>query len=542
MKTIRILLIAIIAIVTVGFFTSCGEDFLTASSTNSKPYGTDPISEQSINGNLAACYHMLLRDNYGGGLNSIFVTSDVRSDDVFKGGAGETDGSEFGRVATFNAEPTRVIPGFWEMHYRAVARCNETIANADKFIEAGSGDVNLVLQYKEEAIFLRAYFMHWVWKNWGNVPYPKQVLTAETDFTAVQYTADEVYQYLLEDIAECESIGKLKLTTRGADLGRVNLAAIYMLKAVVVMYQKDQSKYNEVAANMAAIISSNEYDLYADFDRLWLLEGEFCRESILESNQSSSPPTDWGVSPSNPFGFGTNLPCQLSPRQLNDPRGVFGGTGWSFAVVRPYLYKVIGDPVDTDGKQPIFEPNDVRRLGSINYWIPVENYSPAYQDTRGYFQRKYAARIGYSVAGSQEVNYCNNLRIYRYAETLLNYAELVGVLGASASGGVTAQSCLDKVRTRAGVNSIAVNAANIELERHREFIGEGKRYWDLVRWGKAAQELSEKFEQPSVNDKGELRYFTFERTWTEKSKYLPIPVEEVNARMGTAYEIIQNPY
>ena len=542
MKTIRILFIAIITVITAGLFTSCGEDFLTASSTNSKPYGTDPISEQSINGNLAACYHMLVRENYGGGLISILVTSDVRSDDVFKGGGGATDGNEFVRVATFNAEPSLVIPGFWEFHYRTVSRCNETIANADKFIEEGKGNIDLVKQYKEEALFLRAYSMHWLWKNWGNVPYPRAVLTAETNFIAEQYEADEVYQFLMEDIAECEAIGKLKIKTPAADLGRVNLASIYMLKAAVVLYQKDQSKYNEVAANMAAIISSKEYELYPDFDKLWLFEGEFCKESIMESNQASYPVADWGVSPRNPFGFGTNLPCMISPRSLTDPAGVFGGTGWSFAVIRPYLYKTIGDPVDTDGKQPIFETADVRRAASINYWEPIVNYSPGYQDTRGYFQRKYAARIGYSVAGSQEVNYCNNVRIYRYAETLLNYAELVGVLGASASGGVTAQSCLDEVRSRAKVSSIPVNAENIELERHREFIGEGKRYWDLVRWGKAAQALTEKFEQPSVNDKGELVYFSFDRTWTDKSKYLPIPIEEVNARMGTPYEIKQNPY
>ncbi|MCL1974512.1 MAG: RagB/SusD family nutrient uptake outer membrane protein [Bacteroidetes bacterium] len=539
MKTIRLFIPVIIA---AGLFSSCGEDFLTANSTNSKPYGTDPITEQSINANLSACYHMLVRDNYGGGLVSVLVTSDVRSDDVFKGGASATDGNEFARVATFNAEPSLVIPGFWEMHYRAVARCNETIANADQFIAAGAGDVALVQKYREEAIFLRAYFMHWLWKNWGNVPYPRGVLKAETDFMAEQYTADEVYQFLMEDIAECEAIGKLTIKTPAQDMGRVNLAAVYMLKATVVMYQKDQSKYSEVASNLASVISSNEYELYPDFDRLWLLEGEFCRESILESNQASFPVSDWGVSPSNPFGFGTNLPCQLAPRNLKDPNGIFGGTGWSFAVVRPYLYKIIGDPVDTDGKLPIFEAEDVRRAASINYWIPVDHYSPAFQDTRGYFQRKYAARIGYSVAGSQEVNYCNNLRIYRYAETLLDYAELTGVLGASESGGVTAQGCLDKVRARAGVSSIAVTADNIELERHREFIGEGRRYWDLVRWGKAAQALTENFEQPSVNDKGALVYFTFTRTWTEKSKYLPIPVEEVNARMGTPYEIIQNPY
>ena len=533
MKTLRILFISII---TAGFLASCGEDFLTASSTNSKPYGTDPITEESINGNLAAAYHILLRDNYASGYNSVLLTSDLRADDVFKGGGDAGDQGQLLNLATFTCDPSLNLGGFWQLYYRGVARCNETVANADKLIASGAGNIDLIQQYKEEAIFLRAYYMYWIWMNWGNVPYPKALVTQETDFIAVQYTADEVYAKLLEDIDECESIGKLGLTS--PEIGRINLAAIYMLKAAVVMYQKDNSKYNEVAANMAQIISSGHYDLMADYDKMWLQEGEWCKENIFESNMGSGE-LDWSNSAGNPYGMGTNLPCFISPRSLDDPSDTFE-SGWCFAPVRPYLYKVVGDAVAGDGKQPIFEAGDVRRQASINYWsFADDEYSPGYQDSQGYFLRKYAARKGYSVAGELSLNYCNNVRIYRYAETLLNYSELVGVLGASASGGVTAQSCLDKVRARAGVASIAVNLDNIEQERHREFIGEGKRYWDLVRWGKAAQALTEDFVQPSFSAEGN---FIWKRTWTDKSKYLPIPKEEVDARLGSSYEITQNPY
>ncbi|GHT48698.1 membrane protein [Bacteroidia bacterium] len=535
MKTLKFLFI----IITAGVLVSCGEDFLTASSTTSKPYGSDSLTVASVNGNLAAAYHILLRDNYASGYNSVVFTSDLRSDDVFKGGGDAGDQKQFENLATYTCDPSLNLGGFWELYYRGVARCNETVANADKLIASGTENEGLVQQYKEEAIFLRAYYMYWIWLNWGNVPYPKQLLTAETDFVAKQYTAEEVYNFLMEDIAECEKIGKLGLIS--PEIGRTNLGAVYMLKAAIVMYQKDASKYGEVAANMAAIISSGNYGLMSDFDKMWLQEGEFCKENIFESNMGSGE-LDWGNSAGNPYGMGTNLPCYLSPRSLNDPLGQFE-SGWCFAPVRPYLYKTAGDAVAGDGKQPIFETADVRRQASVNYWSFADGqYSPGYQDTRGYFLRKYSARVGYSVAGEKSLNYANNQRIYRYAETLLNYAELVGVLGASASGGVTAQGCLDQVRSRAGVASITVNQDNIEQERHREFIGEGKRYWDLVRWGKAAQVLTEDFLQPSYSGDGSETTFTWKRTWTEKSKYLPIPKEEVDARLGSGLEIIQNPY
>jgi len=309
-----------------------------------------------------------------------------------------------------------------------------------------------------------------------------------------------------------------------------------MLKAEVVMYQKDNSRYDEITDNMATIIKSGEYELLDDFDAIWLQENEFCKESIFESNMGSGG-LDWSASAGNPYGMGTNLPCYISPRSLKDPVGVFID-GWCFAPVRPYLYKTVGEGTDSDNKAPLFERGDARREASINYWsLDAGEYSPGHEDT-GYFLRKYAARKGYSVSGEATLNYCNNLRIWRFAETLLNYAELTACLGSAEKQGIKPQDCLDKVRARAKVSSIAVNQENIENERHREFIGEGRRFFDLVRWGKAPQTLTENFVQMQPAGGS----FQWTRIYSDNKKFLPIPMDEVNARLGTSYAITQNPY
>ena len=513
-------------------FTSCGEDFLTAKSPNTKPYGSDPITEITINQNLASAYHILLRDNYASGYNQIYFTSDIRSDDAFKGGENASDQGQLEKVATYTATPEETLSGLWELYYRGIARCNETLAN----IELLGSNGGKIPQYKAETLFLRAFYYTWLWKNWGNIPYSDAVLTAATDFIAPQLTADEIYGKIYADLKAAEATGGLQM--KSAELARINLAAVYMLKAEIVMYQNDQSKYDEVANDMATIIASNAYNLFNDFDKMWLNENEFCTESIFESNMGAGS-TAWGTSAGNPYGFGTNLPRFISPSELNDPAKVFAA-GWGFAPVRPYLYQLIGTPAGTDRKQPFFEPNDVRREASINYWPPTTYTLTRYCCT-GYFYRKYAARTGYNntPSGDADINYCNNVRIYRFAETLLNYAELVGVKGVSAKQGIAAQACLDKVRTRAKLSSITVNQDNIELERHREFIGEGRRYWDLIRWGKAAQALTENF---SFLQSDGSTSVTWQRTWSESKKYLPIPRAEVLARMDTSYPITQNPY
>jgi len=513
-------------------FTSCGNDFLTAASPSSKPYGSDSVTEASVNQNLASCYHILLRDNYASGYNQIYLMSDLCSDDIFKGGSDAGDQKNLTELATFTCTPADNLGGLWALYYRGIARCNETLANIDKL--GGTG--GKLPQYKAETLFLRAFFYTWLWKFWGNIPYTTALLTASTNFTAPQITADEVYANIYDDLKAAEATGGLQLTS--PEIARTNLAAIYMLKAEIVMYQKDQSKYDEVADNMASIIASGKYGLLSDFAAIWLQENEFCKESIFESNMGSTgiSSSDWGPSAGNPYSDGTNLPIFISPNGLVDPDGVFETGGWGFAPARPYLFSVIGDLTGYEGKQPFFETGDVRRTASVTYW-PLSTYSPRWQDT-GYFLRKYAARKGYAPEGNPSLSYCNNLRIYRFVETLLNYAELVGAKGVSAKQGITAQSCLDQVRSRAGLSSIPANQANIELERHREFIGEGRRYWDLIRWGEAAQTLTENFLIVSPNGST----VDWNRTWADNKKYLPIPLDEVNARLGTPYEIIQNPY
>lgn len=118
------------------------------------------------------------------------------------------------------------------------------------------------------------------------------------------------------------------------------------------------------------------------------------------------------------------------------------------------------------------------------------------------------------------MNFGQDLPIYRYSETLLNAAELVMLGGGSGN----AQGWLDEVRDRAGLGSVPATVDNIINERRFEFMGEGKRYFDLVRSGKAASTL--------VPEK----YRT--KTWTENRKYLPIPQSEINSSDGA---LKQNP-
>nr|MBP9032082.1 RagB/SusD family nutrient uptake outer membrane protein [Dysgonamonadaceae bacterium] len=351
--------------------------------------------------------------------------------------------------------------------------------------------------------------VHLLWKFWGNIPYFEEPLS-NPPYMAKQLPADSIYNKILKDVDFACVEGRLPMKATGSDLGRASRAAALMLRARVVLYQKDESRYPQITNDMATIINSGEYELFEDFDAMWRDENEFCKESIFESNQLPEGKT-WGNSWS---GYGTNLPAFISPADLKDPNSVFKG-GWGFGPVRQSAYDM-------------YEEGDVRRDASINKWEDG-SYTARFQNT-GLFQRKYAARVGYNPPpGDVDLNYCNNLRIFRYAETLLNYAELIVLHGQSEVQGITAQGCLDQIRNRAGVPSITANIENIKLERRREFLGEGMRFWDLVRWGDATSVLTE--DLPEHNSV---------RTFSEWMKYIPIPQGEMEKTKGTEFELTQN--
>lgn len=495
-------------------FTACNDDFLTIQPTDKQMAGGS-ATEGAIMANLASTYQILLFDSYAdNNYNSVVLMSDLRSDDIFKGGGDAGDQAMLYRLSLLDATPTEIPQGLWTIYYSGLSRANNAVLACENAIGVSE---ERVAEMKSEALFLRAYYTHWLWKFWGNIPYFTADLPAP--YMAPQYTADEIYAFIMEDIdVVIESAALPMKAVKGND-GRATMAAAYMLKARVVMYQKDESRYAEVIQEMNEIVSSNEYSL-VDFASIWSKEGEFCDESIFEVNHL---PGEYGGKTwaSGWAGYGTNLPAFISPNGLGaDTPDLLSGEaiykgGWGFGPVRPSTLA-------------LFEADDVRRSASINQFEDG-TYSARFQNT-GLFMAKYAARVGYNEPpGDTDLNYENNLRIFRLAETYLNIAELIVLHGVDQGSGISAQAALDAIRIRAGLTSIPATVENIKLERRREFVGEGMRFWDLVRWGDADVLTENLTEYSSV------------RTWTPAKKYLPIPQSEIDKTDGE-FKLEQNNY
>lgn len=486
----------------------CSDSFLNVNSPTQEPVSDYFTTEEHVAEAVVAAYDPLHWTDWANKeYNPFTLMSDIMADDLWVGGADKTDNQGWHMMMNFEATPTKVIAGLWVDAYSGVKRCNDVL----KYVQNLTGDAAKKNDYfTAQVLVLRAFYYNWLWKFWGNVPYYSENLES-SPYLAKQITADELYARMIEDVEAAIGLKVLPLKEVASQYGRVTQAMAYMLYAEIVMYQKDSSRYPKALEYMTEIIKSPLYDLADDYKEIFKVSGEWSEESIFEINyKSENAIRDWG----NPTAAGgTVLPTLLSPN--NWPSGTDGhNTGWGFCPVRQETYDR-------------YSSSDDRRDATCwNAGAVGVDYNKRYQDT-GLFLEKYAAQANGNEGqkATPELNYNNNWRIYRYSETLLNAAELLVRTGGSTTD---AKTYLNKVRHRAGLaTELEPTLDNIIEERHLEFVGEGKRYWDLIRTDKAATVL--------VPD----AYGYRTNRWTPSKKYLPIPQSEMDKTQGT---LTQNNY
>lgn len=511
MKRIQIILAALVLSVSV----SCTVDFLDVDPTTEIPekdYYDD--YETLLKGLMAAYAPLQWPDFVFGEYGPLTFVSDVMSDDVRVGGANETDIPYLQLMRKFSATPNYTPSVLWVVFYSGVYRANTVLQYVDT-AEGMSGSTRS--RIKAEAYVLRAYYYTWLWKLFGNVPYYERNPTGP-DYLIDQLTADGVYAKIIGDLDAALTGSGLPKVVKSAELGRFTRAAAQMLRANVVMYQQDASRYATVLTDMREIIGSGLYSLRSDFAGLWTDSGEWGSESIFEVNYTDSPSSRTWENPTK--AGGTVFPTLIGINGYSGPEWDTGGYG--FEPVEEVLYNA-------------YEGDDTRRDATILNFAkyrqqhPEATYTPRYDDT-GYFNRKYLGRAdGHDkyTGNAPEMNFRNNYRVWRYAETLLIASELIVRTNGDQD---EADGYLNQVRARAfgmkpddaafAAKRRTATLDNLLLENRLEFALEGHRFWDLVRCGKAGEVLGS-------------------RGYTDAKKHLPIPQSEIDQAHGT---LKQNPY
>ena len=506
MKTTKYIAISLLA-AGMTLTTACSDDFLEVKDPTGEPLEEYYTTDAHINEALVAAYDPTHWADWGlGQYNALNCDAEVMGDDFWVGGASKTDMQRWHKLFNFEADENNTLSSLWTLDYSGIKRSNDLL----KYL--GWADASVTPEnkksYEMQARALRVFYYNMLWHYFGNVPFYLENLSAP--YTAPQLKADDVYGKLIVELEAVIESNVLPMRWNDANSGRMSQAMAYMMYAEMVMYQKDTQRYAKALEGMQKIISSGSYKLNPDFANIWSESGEWCSESIWEINyEDANNERGWG----SPLAVGgTVLPTLIAPNSWPGGDGWDkGGDGWGFLPVRLETYNMYSD-------------KDARRAGTC--WdVRGTSYTERYQDTHIWLAKYRPFTKNNKDAGfDNNLNYNNNYRYYRYAETLLNAAELLLQTGGSSA---TALDYVNQVRTRAGIDKLtSVNVDDVLNERHLEFVGEGKRYWDLVRSGKAASML-----KPDT-------YGYRTNTWTEKKKYIPIAQSELDSDPA----LVQNDY
>ncbi|OXG02738.1 putative outer membrane starch-binding protein [Flavobacterium araucananum] len=472
--------------------TSCSDEFVDPTpkySIDSENYFN---SKADYDNALVAAYD-LLQSSY---VNVLL--GEIASDNTLAGGESPTDVIGFQQIDDMIHTPVNSnLRDIWNWMFAGVQRANYILEFKDKTDFEGKS------QLLAETRFLRAYYQFELVKWFGGIPMKGDArFKIGDEKTVPRSSVAEVYASIEADLIYASA----NLSPTASQKGRVTKGAAQALLGKAYLYQ---NKFVQAATTLDAVITSGKYTLQADYDAMFELAGENGTESVFEVQYTDVEGA----------GF-TCLQCSE------------GNVAVGFSGVRNYSGPLFSSGfsfnLPTKESADAFEVGDKRKnvaILDIAAWAAANasfdngkgvTYGKGNEDT-GYFNRKYLPRKRSATAqGDLNLTNPNNYRAIRYADVLLMAAE------ANSRGAIDdtkARNYLNQVRRRAfGDTNHDISASGAALtdfilaERRVELFGEGHRFFDLVRTGKAAEKIT-----------------GFK---ANKNELFPLPIEEIQFANG----------
>lgn len=500
LKNIKFSFIATVVLFTA---TSCSEEFL-----NVEPKGTALednyyTNETEAYSGLISVYDILGKQSKG--FDNMICMLNAGSDDFYAGGGGATDGTGIQSFSDYSISAATISSSYWSDFYQGIFRANVLL---QKLPNVPMGDATKA-RFTAETKVLRAYYYFELVRTFKNVPLITEPILTTEIYNVVQATPAEVYAQIEKDLTEALPDLPTTITDVANEGGRFSKGSAQALLGKVYLYE---GKNTEAAAALATVngtpggTSTYGYKLLDKFSDLWVISNKFNTESIIEithSDQSNADWSFWGTGADE----GNTVNIMVGPRSYSRTSGSTApdyASGWSFNTITQNLYDAL--KLDPRFDATIVDMKALKAAGQADY-------SPGYKDT-GYFLKKFMP-LNSDVStggGASALNYKQNMYAMRLADTYLMEAEALGATGTRA------QALLDAVRARVGLAPIPVTMDAVLGERRLELAGEGHRWFDLVRTGKAATALASR---GFISGKNEI--------W-------PIPLKEMENT-----KIVQNP-
>ncbi|SEW25441.1 Starch-binding associating with outer membrane [Chitinophaga sp. YR573] len=399
---------------------------------------------------VAAVYSTLNTDAaadfplYGRNMN--LLTGNGSDDQIFSPSNTNTDVRALG-TATYVPANDRIKKN-WQQLYFGISRANVAIDNIPNI----NFDTTLRSRLIRESKFIRALLYFNIVRFWGDAPLilhdPTSIDVSKQKVTRA--SKDSVYAQIISDLTDATL---LPATYSGANIGRATSGAAHALLAKVYVTRREWSK---ALIELNTVINGGYgYDLFSNYLDAFQQATKNGKEHIFSVQ------------------FGTNLGAKNSTQFLSSG---------DFSSFNTAVYP--GDlPADSTLYQ-LFAASDTRR--SVTFFTSLYNAATGKYVT--FTPARFAKFIDYTMSPLTNQSQSGiNFPVIRYADILLLDAEVLNEINGAPTA--DAYAAINKVRTRAGIADLTtgLNQADFRdsvfLERRKEFIQEGMRWFDLSRRG-----------------------------------------------------------
>lgn len=506
--------IIIFSVLALGFCSACG--FLDKD-PHTLTDGTYYRTESDLRNALTGVYSPLMQEQFYG---ENYLICHAGGDDL----SFYQRSSPRISMATATASSTTAdIMTFWRILYEGINRANTLLENADMVQNIAPATLARI---KAEAYFLRSFYYFNLVQCWGDVPLILESTKSAENLSVARTDKQIVYDRIIEDIED--NLRFLPKANEVSTPERVSQSAAQGILARIYLFRAGEhfrdgkaedpksAEYFERASYWASqVIASGFHDLADDYTQVFKdlaadkynSTGKY--ESIFEVAEAGNRLNNMEYSAGkvgSVFGFGLGNDFSSNP-EFADKKGM-ENPGYSqramFASLKLYRMYYRDDPENIDrvrgdwniaSYEYLVENN---RVTGREYYYPhkpagldevdglpcterPEAQSKVYVRCMAKYRREYE-----QVTPKAKFYTPINFPVLRYSDVLLMFAEAENEVNGPDA---LAYMCIDKVRTRVGLNPLAEGLSKEEFrecvkkERAMELCFEGLRRWDLIRWG-----------------------------------------------------------
>jgi len=427
---------------------------------------------------------------------------------------------------------------FWEGNawtyrdsYEAIFRANQVLFYVPNIEFADAKQKDYVLG---QAYFLRGLYYYHLALLWGgeNKSLPIVLEPSTPGMQPEGHTESETFAQAVVDLTKASEL--LPEEWDNTNKGRATKGAALAYRAKCHM---QEHKWAEAKSDLAWLVTGEGkkyYDLTSNYFDNFSKDKENNQESVFEIQYSDANPA-----PSGDGDFDIEPNLGLNRGQFFAPPGI----GWTDGELRPWLItefkkeKDLSNAYDNRLRYTAFYSDMHLDFPNNNKIYSLT--SNAEQWNKDNFKGRVFFRKYSSEYYRNYDDYYNptNVRLIRYADVLLMYAECVAESNGSL---VEAVAYVDRIRARVNMPKLVVNHSaatsnrttflkRLQMERLLELATEGHRWADIKRWG--LLDTQEGLTELKGRDPD------FENFVVKKHRSLPIPSDEVNNNPN----VTQNP-